>query len=421
MNDSPATSPGGTSITELTIEGFKSIRDKIVLPVKPLTVLAGANSSGKTSLMQPLLLLKQTLEAPYDPGPLLLNGPHVAFQRVRELIPACWHDQPEVHMTFSVNAEGHEISPSFKLRPSTAPGIELVYNGQLEQIIESNIKVGQGTSEQWKRERQRFSWFATLNDAKIGNITTGSLRGTIPLPWCLHLPGLRGRPERAYPLTGAGPLFPGPFPPYTASVIAGWQRLGESRLANVRRELAFLKLTSTVKAVEINDTQVALQVGRLLAGQQQTAADLVDISDVGVGVSQVLPVIVALYAAAPGALVYIEQPELHLHPRAQVALAGVLVRALQRGIRLVIETHSSLLLTGIQTEVAEGRLKPDDVNLSWVERNEEGWTRVRQADLKDDGTFGDWPIDFDDVQLEAGSRFLDAVDRKHWGPDAPGS
>src|SRR5919205_44086 len=72
-------------ITQLTVGGFKSIRDQQSIEIRPLTILAGANSSGKSSIMQPLLLLKQTLEATYDPGPLLLNGPNVKFTLVDQM------------------------------------------------------------------------------------------------------------------------------------------------------------------------------------------------------------------------------------------------------------------------------------------------------------------------------------------------
>src|SRR5437667_4930638 len=68
-------------ITRITVGGFKSIGQEQSIEIKPLTILAGANSSGKSSIMQPLLLLKQTLDATYDPGPLLLNGPNVKFTR----------------------------------------------------------------------------------------------------------------------------------------------------------------------------------------------------------------------------------------------------------------------------------------------------------------------------------------------------
>src|ERR1700739_1848746 len=66
-------------ITKIAVEGFKSIAKRQEIEIAPLTILAGANSSGKSSIMQPLLLLKQTLEATYDPGPLKIDGPNVRF------------------------------------------------------------------------------------------------------------------------------------------------------------------------------------------------------------------------------------------------------------------------------------------------------------------------------------------------------
>src|SRR5579864_5566148 len=66
-------------ITRITIEGYKSIVKEQSIDIAPLTILAGANSSGKSSMIQPLLLLKQTLEAPFDPGPLRIDGPNLKF------------------------------------------------------------------------------------------------------------------------------------------------------------------------------------------------------------------------------------------------------------------------------------------------------------------------------------------------------
>jgi len=68
-------------ITRLAVEGFKSISERQSIEIAPLTILAGANSSGKSSIIQPLLMLKQTLEFPQDPGPLLISAsaPNVRF------------------------------------------------------------------------------------------------------------------------------------------------------------------------------------------------------------------------------------------------------------------------------------------------------------------------------------------------------
>ena len=75
----------GQQITGLTVEGYKSFGKRQHLQIRPLTLLAGANSSGKSSVIQPLLLLKQTLEAPLDPGPLRIAGPHVTFSWNKEM------------------------------------------------------------------------------------------------------------------------------------------------------------------------------------------------------------------------------------------------------------------------------------------------------------------------------------------------
>jgi predicted ATPase len=66
-------------ITRISLKGFKSLAEECSIEIRPLTILAGANSSGKSSIMQPLLLMKQTLDATYDPGALLINGPNVQF------------------------------------------------------------------------------------------------------------------------------------------------------------------------------------------------------------------------------------------------------------------------------------------------------------------------------------------------------
>ncbi len=231
----------------------------------------------------------------------------------------------------------------------------------------------------------------------------------------IHLPGLRGNPARNYPVTAVGKSFPGSFENYTASIIAKWQTdKAKEKLLSLGEDLIELGLTWKVSANPINDTQVELLVGRLPKPVQGGARDLVSIADVGFGVSQTLPVLVALHAAGPGQTVYLEQPEIHLHPRAQVALAAALSKAVRRGVRLIVETHSSLLLLAIQTLVAKGvQLAKEDVMLHWFQRNpEDGSTFVRSAQLDETGAFGDWPEDFGTVALHAEDEFLTAAEAR---------
>src|SRR5207237_2648695 len=107
--------PETDSIRFITVSGYKSIRDEQSIEIKPLTILAGSNSSGKSSMMQPLLLLKQTLEASYDPGPLLLNGPNVKFTSADQLLSRIGkgHSLGSFHVGMRLNA-GERFQTRFR-------------------------------------------------------------------------------------------------------------------------------------------------------------------------------------------------------------------------------------------------------------------------------------------------------------------
>ncbi len=144
-------------------------------------------------------------------------------------------------------------------------------------------------------------------------------------------------------------------------------------------------------------------------------------ADVGFGVSAALPGVVALVAAEPNQLVYIEQPEIHLHPRAQAALADLIADTVRRGVRLVIETHSDIILSRLQWNIArkENNLPPEHVIAHWFERDPEtGATRVRSKIPSAAGAFGDWPVDFADVAAEVDSAYAHAAFER-LPPDEP--
>jgi predicted ATPase len=224
----------------------------------------------------------------------------------------------------------------------------------------------------------------------------------------IHLPGLRGNPERAYRVTGVSDRFPGPFQEYTASILEVWQEQQDERLAGVREDLKSLRLTHHVETRRLDDTRVEVRLGRCM-GESSGERDLVNIADVGFGASQALPVVVALRAARKNQMVHIEQPELHLHPNAQVAMADLLVAAIDRGARLIVETHSSVLLRALQLKIAErGKPLADQVAFHWFHRDPTGASVVKTAEIQPDGSVGDWPVDFADVEMDVQRRFIQA-------------
>jgi hypothetical protein len=390
-------------------------------------------------MMQPLLLLKQTLEAPYDAGPLLLNGPNVKFTSADQLLSRL--GKRHASAAFQVGMQlstGDSFLTSFRKEHKLGFEIEQMetawarrdstfWPGMTEsEIIETGITEGMEVAKkepegfargQWEIARDRCFigpvWAAKGSDG--ARFFSGARPGAVweeIIPTVIHLPGLRGNLERAYPVTAVGPNYPGTFDKYTASVISQWQAEGKDILGELNAELKLLELTGGVTAVQVNSVQIVLHVGRVPDVSPTRLEDRVNIADVGIGVSQTLPVLVALRAARPGQLVYVEQPETHLHPRAQFLLAQVLASAAKRGVRVIAETHSSLLLLGVQTLVAQGKLAPNKIRLHWFQRQDEGRTTVRSADLDEAGRFGDWPEDFDDVTLHAQKQYLDAAEER---------
>ncbi len=456
-------------ITKITVAGYKSIRDEMSIDVRPLTILAGANSSGKSSIMQPILLMKQTLDASHDPGPLLLDGPHVRFTQYEQFIPmGTTKKKPVVSVGLKIGEEvylscEYECTPDAdsqrrQIRLKSMSGrdpiaakyderpaeFRLTPNMREKQIIpflpgfmredqnkdpdgdEDNNVISKrrlGFRVESKRcflQLQMFRKYQRKNrpfpSLSIPIEPTPEMQSAIAN--LIHLPGLRGQPERIYTITPSqAPRFAGQFEKYMAGLITNWNEEQTEQIKRVETGLRGLELTGWVKSDRLDDVSVELKVGRLKTYIENSyVGDEVNIADVGFGVSQVLPVLVALAAGEKGQMVYIEQPELHLHPRAQVALAKVLADAANRGVRVIIETHSSLLLQGVMTQVAEGKLSNEKVILNWFERDVEGNTTVRKECLDENGAHSaDWPVDFADIRLEEQKRYLNAVTKRRMG------
>ena len=426
-------------ICSISVKGFKCLEHESRVDIRPLTILAGANSSGKSSIMQPLLLMKQTLEASYDPGPLLLHGPNVKLTSFEQLVPRPRLGSGDHTLTFSVHSS-NDNHHSVKFSASTGHKIEIS-----ELSIETEgtriLRLTPGKrGPDLHRDLSQFlsdqgmpmlavpsnTTIATYRDRCFLAVTNEPLDGDKPsfptirfssfpahdLTRMIHVPGLRGNPERVYARTAWGPSFPGTFEKYVASVIANWTENSDHRPRRLETILGQMGLTREVSARRVNDAQLELQVGRLPWANSR-GQDLVSIADVGFGVSQVLPVLVALLVADEGQLVYVEQPEMHLHPRAQYALARIMVDAANRGVRLVAETHSALLLLHIRTLLAQGEIDPEMVRLHWFSRDpESGATAIETADVDERGAFGNWPEDFGDIELTAEGAYLDAVEER---------
>lgn len=430
--------------------------DETKLEIRPLTIIAGANSSGKSSVMQPLLLLKQTLASPSDSESLQIAGPNVAFTNYKQMLYQCAGKKKaakniSIGFTLGLEKHSHKVNLSYSL---TDAGLQLdrqvvetssdkenstkidLAPGNLSDSMLSDLpghlqkllhSLGEGQRARYTFQAKPSRGLMELLLAhkehggaryRMGNFMLAADEATREMLLnIIHIPGLRGNPERDYPLRKTkGPRFDGHFQDYVAGIIAHWKDtpLGKYKLAHLSQVLQTLGLTWKVEARTLDDTRVEIVVGRLKKAKQGGAKDVVNIADVGFGVSQILPALVATIVAEDNQMVYLEQPEIHLHPRAQKNLASILAEAAKNKKCLVVETHSSILIRGIQTLVAKGELPAELVKLHWFSQDENtGATKVNSADLDEYGAFGaDWPEDFDDTYLESERDYLDAVEAR---------
>ncbi len=424
---------------KLSVEGYKSITSKQDILFPGLTILAGSNSSGKSSFMQPFLILKQTIENHYDTGSLLLDGENIKLTDASQIFPKIPGKNKksfsiyiaeeemicEIRYIYKRNAGIVADSVYLEDKEKYQNGLTLRIGMKSEeisrQIPDNEFKrfkefmSDQGFDSKWKTVRNKCFIHAELGAANarrplpinVAMYPAGKLEDIVTK--LIHVPGLRGNPERTYKIAAAEDVYPGSFEKYIASIITEWKRKRKhfKKFSDLKKQLQFLGLTTGIDTSKVNDTRVEIRVSR----NKSEDSDYINIADVGFGVSQTLPVLVALLCARKGQLVYIEQPELHLHPGAQFKLARIIAESVNRGVKVVIETHSSMLLRGIQIEVVKQRLGFEKVSLNWFTQSSlNGETVISTAKLDKYGAFGDWPEDFDDVTLKAEQIYLDAIE-----------
>ncbi|MCH9035516.1 MAG: AAA family ATPase, partial [Planctomycetes bacterium] len=280
-------------ITGISVRGYKSLAKECNIEIRPLTILAGANSSGKSSAIQPLLLLKQTLEATYDPGALLLLGANVRFTDAHQLLSKI-PGQPAGD-DFSVNLRIAQSNLSLLFRKPKGKPFELqemIYSSEDAPIVfrpdmshkeissvipkefdqlRASLMKGTKVKAQWRAFRERCFLGIRLR------LVSGKREEYVPLAVSpsglyeqhvrnvIHVPGLRGNPERTYTTTRIGQTFHGTFENYVASVINHWQNAEDKRIKELEKDLELLGLTWKIEAKQIEFAAYAAWRNRVLA------------------------------------------------------------------------------------------------------------------------------------------------------------
>ncbi len=419
-------------LTRLQLKNFKGWEETPGIRLAPLTVFFGSNSSGKTSLLQSILLLKQTAESSdrsrvlhtgdrralvdlgtgsdivfgHDPSrkigiditwrlPSPLELPRSRPTELRFLLDVGLggEGQPYVHLARYMT---DEVRVDLELRED-AQGYDLKSEPPLKRQkgrpwpLPAPVRFYGFPDEVWNYF-QKASWLADL-----------ALALEHQLARVQYLGPLRLKPERSYVWSGERPSSVGTSgEDAVAALLAaeaegrkvargvGKGRRYEPLSATVARSLKEMGVIDSFRVERINKNRKEFEV----RVQRTPRSAEVLITDVGVGVSQMLPVLVQCYYARRGATVIFEQPEIHLHPRVQADLADVFVDASLNGtVQFIIESHSEHFLRRLQRRVAEEQIGKDHVAF-YVCDASEGSSRITELQVDEVGAISNWPKDF---------------------------
>ncbi len=393
-------------ITRLRAENFKSWKDTGDLRLAPLTGLFGTNSSGKSSILQVLLMLKQTIES-HDPRRVLNLGDErtlvdlgtfseVIHNHVESLplnLSLAW-DEP-IDRGFADEDTG--VSGNFRATVVQV-GDRMVSLGFTYSSGDQVFKVATGPSgyvysENGASEVNVGPPFGMHGFPSDVDVFSSGRQLAFGLQICLesisYLGPLRQHPRRIYTWGGNEPGDVGRDGSEAVQALLA-TRNGLRTVPPVREWLKRMKLIDAFRIEPIAPNRKDYEIRlRKNAGSAEVL-----LPDVGFGVSQILPVLVLCYYVREGSTLILEQPELHLHPAAQSELGDLLIEVVKdRKLQIIVESHSEHLLRRIQRRVAEGAFEAKDTALYFCEMDN-GESKATELQIGDDGFIKNWPNDF---------------------------
>ena len=395
-------------ITELRAQNFKSWQDTDKLQLAPLTGLFGANSSGKTSILQTLLLLKQTAEQPSDWNEPLYFGDEGSLVNLGNFNAVIHKHKQDLNLNISVSWKLPKVmnalfvSTNF-LSFSTSvvkkhEGVELEYfryesgenifriawTDQGYMVIPSNRSASAMSAD-------LFRCYGIANP-------TGLREPFLHLQEAFknlfsrirYLGPLREYPQRRYPWEGDHPKGVGQYGEKMIPATLSSRIRGLPTDEQIPKWLQQLELTDSYDVRPLSDTGGKYEC---LVKQYKDGPE-VPLTDVGFGVSQVLPVLILCYYAPEGSILILEQPEAHLHPKVQSELADVLIDVVKnRNIQIVLESHSAHLLHRLQRRIAEEEISADQTAFYFCQIND-GTSEIERLDVDEYGNIRNWPQNF---------------------------
>jgi predicted ATPase len=356
-------------IQSIALTNFKCFEEQNVI-LKPLTLLAGLNSSGKSTVIQALLLLRQSyLENLLPETGLTLNGKLAQLGTAKDVL--------------FEEAETDEIG--FRLEDDLPARLRLRFAYHEESDVLA-VNEYQPSGDIWQTSlfRDKFQYLRAerigprtsfeMSDYEVRHHRQMGSSGE----FAAHYLSLFGSETVELPALR--------HPEATSNTL---QSQVEAWMTEVSPGVR-LKL-KRYSEIDLMTFSVAYSLGHQVASSEYRP------TNVGFGITYALPIVVSVLSARPGSLVIIENPEAHLHPRGQVKMGELLSRASSAGIQVLLETHSDHVLNGIRLAVYERKTEPSNVALYYCK-----WEPASKSpsltllEIKEDGRLSEWPQGFFD-------------------------
>jgi hypothetical protein len=419
-------------LTELSLTDFKAFQSERI-PLSPITVLVGENNSGKSSVLAAIRLLAQTVQSADPSIPLLFDGIFGDFGSYRDVVHGNRAARP---LGLGVTVESRRPRTPRSDNPGRARTVsaafEFKYRVQRREVIQRTSKLALDGNPLLTVQRSRDA--DPLNIAAIKNAgvppasraqLTRALRMYNFLPRLLSVDfyaeqskspdvarswgrlhdvqrdarsafedvlqalrnvevigAMREPPPRTFLNTGSVGSHIGVSGENWGAMVA-LATSGRGRSAYLGEATKWMRRAGIASALDVqwlSDRHFELVVEHPLSHEKE------NISDVGRGTSQVLPVILGGYRLRPGDTYLVEEPEIHLHPRAQAALGDYFADLHDRRIQSIIETHSEYLIMRLQQHIAKGRLSASAVRFYYIKSTRSG-KRLQPLTLNEDAVF----------------------------------
>jgi len=433
------------------LTNFKAFKKTEQIQVKKITVIVGKNSCGKSSILQSLLLLKQTLES-NSSSPLTLDGRYLRCSNLKDIsfglpplnIANIGYDfilenkniESEICLHFKNKKTGDIYKGSIDTltvkntgKSDAERNVFIDFNNISPDIIEARInkllfdkdniqKIDSFELQYSKFVPEYFDMRITEEKSHlrvptgivIPNFNTLGFSELINvLKSIKYLSPVRAYPERAYVHYSQEAVELNENGSNAAHIM--WSKRKQKVSWKGQKIPLAEAINKSFKCLGLSQSITPEHEGDLLykvGVEESISKKEVYLTDVGFGYSQILPVILTGLLLSPINIGLIEQPEIHLHPSSAANLADLFLAFTEDNRRFIIETHSPEFINRLRLRVIQNPSLKDSINIIFVESHNENGSSIKQFEIDENGMFPDWPDGFLDESEKLAQAILQA-------------